>query len=91
MAERPLILSRDEGVPPPDEMDPDIESASNTALLHQKPPAHIRIMHAKRNARWTIMAVTHQNPMASMALMYCDSIITTAHTVDKGVIDVEEN
>jgi hypothetical protein len=72
-------------------MDQEIASAINRALFHQKAPAHVRIMNAKRNARGTITAVTHQNATAAMALMYRDVIITAARTVDKGVIDVEEN
>jgi hypothetical protein len=91
MAERRLILRRDESVPPPNKMDQEIASAINRALFHQKAPAHVRIMNAKRNARGTIMAVTYQNAMAAMALMYRDVIITVARTVAKGVIDVEEN
>jgi hypothetical protein len=91
MAERRLILRRDEGVPRPNKMDQEIVSAINRVLFHQKAPAHIRIMNAKRNARGTITAITHQNATAAMALIYRDVIITAARTVDKGVIDVEEN
>jgi hypothetical protein len=71
-------------------MEQKIASAINRALFHQKAPAHIRIMNAKRNARGMITAITHLNATAVIALIYCD-IITTARTVDKGVIDVEEN
>jgi hypothetical protein len=91
MAQRRLILRRDEGVPLPNKMDQEIASAINRALFHQKAPAHIRIMNAKNNARGTITAITHQNATAAMALIYRDVIITAARTVDNGVIDVEEN
>jgi len=91
MAERRLILRRDEGVPPPNTMDREVASAINRALFHQKALAHIRIMNAKRNARGTITAITHQNPTAAMALIYRDVIITARRTVDKEVIDEEEN
>jgi hypothetical protein len=44
------ILSRDESVPLTNKMDLDVTSVINRALFHQKAPAHIRIMNAKRNA-----------------------------------------
>jgi hypothetical protein len=91
MAERRLILRRDEGVPLPNKMDQEVASAFNRALFHQKAPAHIRIMNAKSHAKGPITAITHENATAVMALTYGDVIINAAHTVDKGVIDVEEN
>jgi len=72
-------------------MDQEIASAINRALFHQKAPAHIRIMNAKRNAKGVITAITHPNATAEIALQYCDIIITAARTVDKGVLDVEGN
>ena len=91
MAERRLILRRDESVPLFNRMDQEIASAINRALFHQKAPAHIRIMNAKRNAKGAITAITHPNATAEMALQYRDIIITAARTVNKGVVDVEEN
>jgi len=91
LAEGCLILRLDESVPLPNKMDQEIASAINRALFHQKAPAHVRIMNAKRNPKGTITAITHQNATAAMALAYHDVIITAAHTVDNGVIDVEEN
>jgi len=91
MAERRLILRRDESVPLSNKMDQEIVSAINRALFHQKAPAHIRIMNAMRNAKGAITAITHPNTTAEMALQYRDIIITGARTVDKGVVDVEEN
>jgi hypothetical protein len=38
-----------------------------------------------------ITAITHQNSTAVMALIYRDIIVNAARTVNKGVIDVEEN
>jgi hypothetical protein len=72
-------------------MDQEIASAINRALFHQQAPARIRIMNARRNAKGAITAITHQNATAEMALQYRDIIITAARTVDKGVVDVEEN
>jgi hypothetical protein len=72
-------------------MDQEIASAINRARFHQKAPAHIRIMNAKRNAKGAITAITHPNATAEIALQYCDIITTAARTVDKGVVDVEEN
>ena len=72
-------------------LDKGIASAINHALFHQQAPAHVRIMNAKSNAKGTITAITHQNATAEMALQYHDIIITAARTVDKGVVDVEEN
>jgi len=46
MADRRLILSRDESVPLPNKIGNEIASAINRALFHQKAPAHIRIMNA---------------------------------------------
>jgi hypothetical protein len=91
MAERRLILRRDKRVPPPNKMDKEIASAINRALFHQKAPAHIRIMNARSNAKGAITAITHQNATAEMALRYSNIIITAARTIDKGVVDVEEN
>jgi len=76
---------------PPDKMDKDIASALNIALFHQEAPAHIRIMNARRNARGAITAIMHQNATAEMALRYHDMIITATQTVQKGVVDVQEN
>jgi hypothetical protein len=91
MAERCMILKRDECVPLPNKMDQEIASAIDRALFHQKAPAHIWILNAKRNASGMITANTHQNATAAMALIYRDVICTAARTVDKEVIDVEEN
>jgi hypothetical protein len=91
MAERRLILRRDESVPLCNKMDQEIASAINRALFHQKALAHIRIMNTKRNAKGAITAITHLNETAEMALQYCDMIITAARIVDKGVVDFEEN
>jgi len=91
LADRRLILRRDENVPLPNKMVQEIASAINRALFHQQAPAHIRIMNARRNEKGAITAITHQNATAEMALQYRDIIVTAARTVDKGVIDVEEN
>ena len=91
MAERRLISRRDESVPLSNKMDQEIASAINRALFHQKAPAHIRIMNAKRNAKGAITAITHPNATAEMPLQYRCIIITAARMVEKGVVDVEEN
>jgi hypothetical protein len=91
MADRHLILRRDDSVPLPNKMDQEIASAINRALFHQQAPPHIRIMNARRNAKGMIMAITDQNATVEMAMRYRDIIITAASTVDKGVMDVEEN
>ena len=91
MAERRLIFRRDTSVPPHNKMDQEIASAINRALFHRQAPAHIWIMNARRIAKGTIMAITHQDVTAGMALRYRNIIITAAITVDKGVIDVKEN
>ena len=90
-AERRQIPRRDEGVPLPSKMDQEIASAINRAPFHQKAPAHIRNMHMKRNPNGAITLDTHQNAMVAMALAYRKVIINAAHTVDKGVINVEQN
>jgi hypothetical protein len=91
MADKRLILSRDESVPLPNKMDQEIASAINRALFHQQAPAHNRIMNARRNAKGAITAIAHQNATAEMAMRYRDVIIMPARTVDRGVVDVEEN
>jgi len=78
-------------VPLPNKMDQEIASAINRALFHQQAPAHIRIMNARRNAKGAITAITHQNATAEMAMQFRDIIITAARTVDRGVVDVQEN
>jgi len=72
-------------------MDQEIASAINTALFHQKALAHIRFINAKRNSKGAITAITQQNATAAMALQYREIIITAASTVDKGVVDIQEN
>jgi len=72
-------------------MDQEITSALNRALFHQETSAHIRIMNIKRNAMGAITVLTHPNATAGLALQHRDIIITEAMTVDKGVMDVEDN
>jgi len=91
MAGRHLILIRDESVPPPNKQEQEIASALNRALFDHEAPAHVLIMNANRNATGMIMAVTHQNTIAAMALIYRDIIKTKEHTVDEEVIDFEAN
>jgi len=88
MAETHLILRRDKSVPLPNKMDREIASAINRALFHQQA---IRILNARRYAKGTITAIMHQSATAEMALGYHHIIKTAAGTVDKGVVDVEEN
>jgi hypothetical protein len=88
---RHMILTKDEGVSLLNQMDQEIALAINRALFHQKSPAHIWIMNAKRNTRSIITAITHPDRRAVMALVYGGIIITTTCTVDIKVIDIEEN
>jgi len=91
IADRRLILRRDESVPLPNEMDQEIASPISRALFHQQAPAHIGIMNARRNVKGAITAITHQNATAEVAMRYREVIITAAKTVDRAVVDVEEN
>jgi len=91
MADRRLIFSSDARVPLPNKMDQEIASAINGALFCQQAPAHIRILNARRNAKGAITAITHRNATAAMAMLSRDIMITAAMTVDKRVVDVEEN
>jgi len=91
MGERRLILTRDESVPLPHKMDQQIALAIDRALSHQKAPAHVEMMNAKRNEKGTITAITHHSATAAMAVAYRNIIITAACMVDKGLIDVEDN
>jgi len=68
MAERRLILRKDESVPLSHKTDHEIASAINSALFHKTAPAHIRIMNAKRNAWGALTAITHPNVTTDMAL-----------------------
>ena len=76
---------------PANQMDQEIVSEINRVLFHQQAPAHIRIMNARRNAKGAMTAIMHQNAMAEIAMQYQDIISTAAWTVDKGVIDVEDD
>jgi hypothetical protein len=91
MADRHLFLRRDDSVPLPNKMNQEIASAINRAFFEQTAPVYIRIMNARRNAKGSIRAITHQNATAVMAMQYRDIMITAARTVDRGVVDVEEN
>jgi len=66
-------------------------SAINRARFHQNAPAHIRIMNARRNANGVITSIAHPNATAEMALQIRDITIMAARTVDKGVVDIQEN
>jgi len=72
-------------------IDEKIASVVNRALFQQQTKAHVSIMNAKRNARSTITAFTHQNANAEVAPHYKDFIIQVARSVDQGVMDVEGN
>jgi len=91
IADRCLIFRRDESELLSNTMDQEIASAINRALFHQQAPAHIRIMNAKRNAKGGITAIMHPNATAEMAVQYRDIINTAERTVDKAVVDIEEN
>jgi hypothetical protein len=91
MAERRLLSRRDKSVPLSNEMDQEIALAITRAFSHQKAPADIRIMNAKRNAKAAITAIMYPNATAEMALQYHDIVTTAARTVDKGVVHVQEN
>jgi len=78
-------------VPLPNKIDQAISSVMNRAPFNQQALAHIRIMNAGRNAMGAITAITHQNAIAEMARQYRYIIITGVRTVDKGLIDLEEN
>jgi hypothetical protein len=91
MVERRQILRREGTVMLLNEMDDEITSAIARPLFHQKAPAHIRIMNAKRNAQGAINAITHPNATAEMAVQSSDISITAARTINKGLVDVEEN
>ena len=91
MADRCLMLKRDESVPLPNEMGQAIASAITRALFLQQAPAHIRNMKPRRNRKGASTAITHQNATAEMAMQYCDIINTAGRTVHRGVMDVEEN
>jgi len=91
MADRCLIVMRDESVPLPNKMDQEIASAMNRGLFHQEAPADISIRNAWRNMKGAITSITSQNATVEMAMRYCNIIITAARTVDKAVMDVEEN
>jgi len=71
-------------------MDQEIASAIIRVLFHQKAPAHIRIINAKRNAKGAISAIMHPSTTPEMDLPCHNIIITAARTVHNGVVDVED-
>ena len=91
IADRHLILRGDETVQLPNMIDQEIASVSNRALFHQAVRANIRIMNAMRNPMGAITAIMHQNATIEMAMWYCDVIIMAGRTVDRGVVDHEDN
>lgn len=78
-------------MPLPNMMDQEIAVAINRALFYQQAPVNIRIMNARSITQGAIMAITHQNATAELALRNRDIIIIPVRTVDKGVKDVEGN
>jgi len=91
LADRCLMPGRDENMPLPNKMDQQIASAINRALFPQQGPARIWIINARRNAKDAIRAITHRNPTGGIALQYRDFCFMPVRTVEKVVIDVEEN
>jgi len=90
MADRRLILRRDESVPLPNKMDQEIETAINRTLFHQHATAHIGILNTRSNAKGVSTAITDQNATAELAVQCCDIIIPAGRNVGKGVVDVED-
>jgi len=91
MADRCLKVRSDKNLLLSNKMVQEIVTAINRALMHQKAPAHGRIMNAKRNAKGMIIAIMHQTTTAEMALQYHHIMITAARMVDQEVVDVDEN
>jgi hypothetical protein len=65
--------------------------AKSLVNIHHGHPANFRIMNARGYAKGTINAIMHQNATAGISMQYLDVIITVARTVDKAVVDVEDN
>jgi len=82
MVDRHLILMRDESMSLPNTVHQEIMSAINRVLFHRQVAAQFTMMNARRNAKGTITAITHQNSTAEIALRYRDSIIMAARTVE---------
>jgi len=78
-------------VPLTNMMHQEIASVINEVHFHQQAPAHMRIMNTRMNAKGVIIAVMHWNTTTEIAMRYHNIIITAAMTVDRGVVDVEEN
>jgi hypothetical protein len=91
MAESWLILRRDQSVMFSNKIDQEIASAINRVLFHQKAPAHIRLMNAKRNSEGRITVIMQHYATVEMAMSDRYIIIIAARTVNSGVVDVEEN
>jgi hypothetical protein len=91
MADRRLLLRMDKSIPLLRKMDEEIASALNRALFQQQPPAQVRIINARWNAKGRITADMHQNATAEIALLYRDIIIMAARSVDNRIIDIEGN
>jgi len=89
IAERRQILGRDDSVPLSNTIVQDIASAINTALFHQKAPAHFSIMNAKKDGKDAITAIMHPKATAHMGLQSHNKIIAVARTVNRGVVDFE--
>jgi hypothetical protein len=61
MLERRLIISSADSVRISNNIDQEIVIQISRALFHKQAPAHIRIMHANRNAQSMITAIMHPN------------------------------
>jgi len=72
-------------------MGKEIVPKNNTLLFHQQAKPHIEIMNMTRNVNRTITAIMHQNATAVIAIRSFDVIFTVGWTVDKVVLNVEEN
>lgn len=91
LANRRLILSRDENVPLPNRMDDESVSLIDRVLFHHQALADIRIMNTRKNAKGVMGVIVQQNATVEMALQYCDIISMVAMTGDKGVIHIDQN
>jgi len=91
MAERWLISRSAQSAPLPNRMDQGIASVINRVRFYLKAPASMLILNAKRTAKGAITVMVDPNAMAAKLSVNHNVIIHAACTVNKGVIDVEEN
>ena len=69
----------------------DVMSAVNWALHQEGAPIHVRMYQLRKNARGTLAGLSTPLAPIKQLLLFRDTVICAAHTVEPAVIDITVN